>query len=75
VPRSPSIYPDDPESAHYDPLVFTGRDVAEHTLQEAEASQIDHRDGAAAAPLRVDAPGPPAPLSVPQKTPSVPLED
>jgi multidrug efflux pump subunit AcrB len=64
VPRSPSIYPDDPESAHYDPLVFTGRDVAEHTVQEAEASQIDHRDGAAAAPL-----------SVPQKTPSVPLED
>ena len=24
VARSPSIYPDDPESAHYDPMVFAG---------------------------------------------------
>ena len=27
VARSPSIYPDDPESAHYDPEVFAGDDA------------------------------------------------
>jgi hypothetical protein len=30
--RSPSMYPDDPESAHYDPLVFAHTDEAGHEL-------------------------------------------
>ena len=29
VARSPSIYPDDPESAHYDPNVYAGQEHAD----------------------------------------------
>src|SRR5262249_10878274 len=40
VPRSPSIYPDDPESAYYDPMVFVDRDEkkAQAAAQHAEAN-------------------------------------
>jgi multidrug efflux pump subunit AcrB len=32
-PKSPSIYPDDRESAHYDPLVFVDEDPSEHEAE------------------------------------------
>jgi hypothetical protein len=34
IPRSPSIYPDDPESLHYDPLVFAPVDHSGHPTEE-----------------------------------------
>jgi hypothetical protein len=35
-PKSPSIYPDDRESAHYDPLVFVDEDPSEHDAEHQE---------------------------------------
>jgi multidrug efflux pump subunit AcrB len=37
VARSPSIYPDDPQSSHYDPNVFAGPDHAGHAVAQAAA--------------------------------------
>lgn len=37
VYRSPSIYPDDPGSAHYDPLVFTQTDESAHGTADPHA--------------------------------------
>jgi multidrug efflux pump subunit AcrB len=40
IPRSPSIYPDDPESAHYDPTVFARRpSPGEHAVGVDENGQ------------------------------------
>jgi len=45
IATSPSIYPDDPESAHYDPSVFLN-EPAHDSTHEAEASAHPEPDGA-----------------------------
>jgi hypothetical protein len=48
VPRSPSIYPDDPESAHYDPLVFAKGGTSGHEAEPTAA--VNAREGVAVGP-------------------------
>src|SRR5262249_2443026 len=46
VPRSPSIYPDDPESSQYDPLVFADRSAAHEDAQHlVDGSHPIHGNG------------------------------
>jgi hypothetical protein len=45
VARSPSIYPDDPESSHYDPNVYAGQGHAGHADPSGPLdpnSDLDH---------------------------------
>lgn len=58
VPRSPSIYPDDPESAHYDPLVFAETAADEHhgAATDPAASKTDGHAVAASARANGDSP-------------------
>jgi hypothetical protein len=43
--RSPSIYPDDPESAHYDPLVFVDKDEGGERGKADEKAALKKQDG------------------------------
>ena len=64
TPGSPSIYPDDPESRHYDPLVFANREhggTSEHGLAVL-GGEID--------PLSVPAGGSAIPSSAPTPRPA-----
>ncbi|WP_422927175.1 efflux RND transporter permease subunit [Singulisphaera sp. PoT] len=64
TPGSPSIYPDDPESRHYDPLVFADREhggTSEHGLAVL-GGEID--------PLSVPAGGSAIPSSAPTPRPA-----
>ena len=54
VTRSPSIYPNDPESPHYDPLVFAEEDASGHA--------VTHTDGNSQAPDHGPAPAKPPTL-------------
>jgi predicted RND superfamily exporter protein len=48
VARSPSVYPDDPESSYYDPNVFAGQDHAGHNdapTASPHASPAPHGGG------------------------------
>ncbi len=42
VARSPSIYPDDPESSHYDPNVYANQDHSGHGAEHAEGPADPH---------------------------------
>jgi Fe2+ transport system protein FeoA len=68
--RSPSIYPDDPESAHYDPHVFSHVDEyeSEVTSSEDDAAWDKHHGGQAA--LNANQPAPPGSDSVAPSEPA-----
>jgi multidrug efflux pump subunit AcrB len=61
VARSPSMYPDDPESAHYDPQVFSHRDEyeAEVTSSQDDAAWDKHSPHQENLPAEGHAQGPP----------------
>jgi multidrug efflux pump subunit AcrB len=67
VARSPSIYPDDPESSHYDPHVYAGQGHAGHGAAQAAVPPVrpvPHTEG--------NGPGPDAghgPRAVPEESP------
>jgi hypothetical protein len=44
VHRSPSIYPDDPESTHYDPMVFINEDQSGHHRKPGRDRESGGRD-------------------------------
>ncbi len=56
IPRSPSIYPDDPESLHYDPLVYAPVEHASHGAATDEAAAHHGENGAPhlAEPVELD---------------------
>ena len=49
VTRSPSIYPNDPESPHYDPLVFAEEDESGHAVTHTDGNSQAATDGHAPA--------------------------
>jgi multidrug efflux pump subunit AcrB len=60
VARSPSIYPDDPESAHYDPNVYAGQGHAGHGAAHAAGPGVvpdRHAEGNGPEPDAGPAPG------------------
>ena len=65
VARSPSIYPDDPESVHYDPLVYadhgpSGHDVAPWPRVPRPRSRHPDDLATVRVPSRYNEPGAPA---------------
>ncbi|MDR3622927.1 MAG: efflux RND transporter permease subunit [Paludisphaera borealis] len=54
VPRSPSIYPDDPESLHYDPLVFAPVEHSGHAVAADEEVAHHSENGSAHPDVAVD---------------------
>jgi len=59
IPRSPSIYPDDPESLHYDPLVFAPVDHAGHPIEALVDEPVkSHGENGSSRHAAVDEPDP-----------------
>jgi predicted RND superfamily exporter protein len=71
VARSPSLYPDDPDSPWYDPLVFTREAATGATAAPAAAAAAAPRpDGNHQEPLASHPPS--SPTSAPAETPTLP---
>ena len=62
-PSSPSIYPDDPESTHYDPIVYAGRGACRRPQRLARGRSTADRRQAGAGLTHPEAPPDATPLT------------
>jgi hypothetical protein len=76
VARSPSVYPDDPDSAHYDPLLWFHKDKSGKEVPAAPGQSVSDEappDGdSRAAQGGRPPPSEPAPVPEPAPSPGVP---